>query len=157
VTRYDLAYRKRSLCSAGRAILPVLLAVLASAQAVPLDPSAVEREKLVREFVAAFNAQDSRRMLALADEKIEWISLTGAALKVDAAGATALQRSMDAYFKQCPSCRSTLEWVQSSTQRVVTLERAEWIRQGERKSQTGLAVYEFRQRKISRVYYFPAE
>jgi hypothetical protein len=115
------------------------------------------QETQVRQFVEAFNAHDSKRMIEMVDEKIQWVSVDGSSTAVETEGVSALQQNMDRYFKSCPSCKSTLEWVRSSSTRVITLERAEWVGKNGAKSQKSIAVYEFRADKISRVYYFPAE
>lgn len=118
------------------------------------------QEGRVREFVAAFNAHDSGRMLEMADENIQWVGVDGVAAalaSVKTENSKALRETMDGYFKRCPSCKSYLEWIQSAGSRVTTLERAEWTTKSGLKTQKSLAVYEFRAGKIWRVYYFPAE
>jgi hypothetical protein len=126
------------------------------AGAAPPDP-APTREQQVRAFVAAFNERDLDRMLALADEKIQWLSVDGAKLAVETEGKAALKESMTAYFKSCPSCRSSIEWLRDTGQRIAVLERASWTGKSGSVSQTSLAVYEFGAGGIVRVYYFPAE
>lgn len=116
-----------------------------------------QREVVVRQFVEAFNAHDTKRMLEMVDENIQWVSVDGTTASIEANGLPALKKSMDSYFARCSSCKSTLEWVQSGLDKVTTLERAEWTGKNGPKSQKGLAVYEFRGDKILRVYYFPVE
>lgn len=112
----------------------------------------------VRAFVAAFNARDLDGMLALADDAVEWASVDGTKVALETAGKEALRASMTSYFASCPSCRSTLEWVKAAGSRVAALERASWTNaKGEAKSQASLSVYELRDGRIARVYYFPAE
>lgn len=117
----------------------------------------VEQEKKVRQFVEAFNARDSKSMLLLAHENIQWLSVNREKTSIETEGIKALQESMDNYFRACQSCKSTLEWVQSAGSRVTTFERAEWTGKNGLKFQAGLAVYEFKNGKIWQVYYFPAE
>lgn len=119
--------------------------------------SGTQREAMVRQFVEAFNAHDTKRMLEMVDKNIQWVSVDGANAPIETEGRTALKKSMDSYFNRCTSCKSTLEWLQSSGSNVTTLERAEWVGKNGPKSQKGLAVYEFRGNKILRVYYFPVE
>jgi hypothetical protein len=65
---------------------------------------------------------------------------------------------MESYFKSCPSCRSELVWLQIAGSRVTALEKASFTNKaGVATSQSGLSVYEFRNGKILRVYYFPAD
>lgn len=111
----------------------------------------------IREFVEAFNKRDIDAMLELVDENIQWLNVDGEQIKVETEGKTALREGMSRYFRNCPSCKSSLGWVQNAGSRVVALERATWSVKNEMKSQSSLSVYEFRNGKIHRVYYFPAE
>lgn len=119
--------------------------------------SSVEQEKRVRAFVAAFNARDTDAMLALVDENIQWLNVDGPKVTIETEGKVALGQSMARYFKSCPSCKSSLVWVQIAGSRITAMERATWSAKSGAKSQSGLSVYEFNGDKILRVYYFPAE
>ena len=119
--------------------------------------SSIEPEKQVRAFVEAFNARDIDGMLALADENVQWLSVDGAKISVETEGKAALRESMTRYFRSCPTCKSSLEWIQRAGSRVTAMERANWTGKSGAKSQSGLSVYEFGGDKILRVYYFPAE
>jgi hypothetical protein len=115
------------------------------------------QEEQVREFVAAFNARDLDKMIDAVDDGIQWLSVDGVKVTVVTEGKKALRESMERYFRECPSCKSALEWTQVAGSRVSAMERASWTAKGAAKSQSGLSVYEFRGGKILRVYYFPAE
>ena len=60
-------------------------------------------------------------------------------------------------MRAAPSAKSELKWVQVTPDRVATLEIATWESKSGEKSQVSLAVYEFRDNLIARVYYYPAE
>lgn len=122
----------------------------------PADTRA-DIETEVRKFVAAFNERNIEAMLALVDEKVQWLNVEGAKVTVEAEGKNALRESMKRHFRACPSCKSSLDWVQRSGSRVTATERATWSGESGLKSQRSLSVYEFRYGKILRVYYFPAE
>jgi hypothetical protein len=136
-------------------LLAVAVAVLVASE--HQVTSSVEQERRVRAFVAAFNARDIDAMLALADDNIQWLSVNGPKVTIETEGKLALGQSMGRYFKSCPSCKSSLEWVQIAGSRVTAMERATWSSKSGAKSQSGLSVYEFNGDKILRVYYFPAE
>lgn len=144
-------------------ILKLWLIILITAVGVPASPvprpltSSVEPEKQVRAFVEAFNSRDIDVMLALADENIQWLIVDGAKVSVETEGKAALRESMVRYFRSCPSCKSSLEWIQRAGSRVTAMERASWTGKSGAKSQRSLSVYEFRGDKILRVYYFSAE
>ena len=143
--------------------LKLWLMILVTAVGVPASAvpravnSSVEPEKQVRAFVDAFNARDIDGMLALADENVQWLSVDGVKISVETEGKAALRESMSRYFRSCPTCKSSLEWLQRTGSRVAAMERASWSGKSGAKSQSGLSVYEFRGDKILRVYYFSAE
>lgn len=137
-------------------VLVTAVVVLAAPEPRPVN-SSIEQEKRVREFVGAFNARNVDAMLELADENVQWLSVDGAKVSVETEGKAALRESMGRYFRSCPSCKSSLEWIQSAGSRVTALERASWSGKSGAKSQRSLSVYEFLGGKILRVYYFPAE
>jgi hypothetical protein len=90
-------------------------------------------------------------------DDVSWLSITGEDVAVQVTGKSELVSSMNAYFESCPSCRSELSGIISTSDRVSAVELVSW--QGERgsMSQRSIAVYEFSQGLIQRVYYFPAE
>ena len=118
---------------------------------------AQSREELVKRFVAAFNQHDPDAMVAMVTEDVEWLSVDGRTVGRETEGKTQLRTSMAAYFKGCPTCRSTLAGVTASKDRVATVEVATWTSAQGPREQRGLAVYEFSGQLIRRVYYFPVE
>ena len=137
-------------------MLALVVLVLASSEHHPVN-AGVEQEKQVRDFVEAFNARNIDLMLELVDENLQWLSVNEAKVSIETEGKAALRQSMMRYFSSCPSCRSSLEWVQSAGSRITAMERASWSTKSGVKSQRSLSVYEFSGDKILRVYYFPAE
>ena len=93
----------------------------------------------------------------MADDGIQWVTIEGARAAVKTEGKTELRTILQQYFGQCPTCRSTLEWTKESGSRVAARERASWTAAAGPRSQTSLSVYEFKDGKILRVLYFPAE
>jgi hypothetical protein len=116
-----------------------------------------DREKQVREFIEAFNTRKIEKMLELVDESIQWLSIDGVKISVETEGKKALRESLEKYFRDCPTCKSSLEWVQIAGSRVTAKEKASWMSKNGPREQSGLSVYEFRNGKILRVYYFPAD
>jgi len=139
----------------------VLVIILGAVVTVSLETGSVnaqaDHEAGVREFVAAFNTRNIGAMLRAVDENVQWLSVNEAKVTIETDGKNALRESMERYFRSCPSCKSSLEWVKKSGSRVTAMERATWSGKSGLKSQTSLSVYEFRNGKILRVYYFPAE
>ena len=154
---------KNQLPFRAKITLQLGLVFLAMTLVAPASPgfrqasSGDEPENRVREFVEAFNARKIDLMIEMTAEKIQWMIIDGAKVTIETDGRAALRASMERYFRSCPSCKSSLEWVQTAGSRVTAMERATWSGKEGVKSQRSLSVYEFQDGKILRVYYFPAE
>ena len=135
----------------------VMVLAVSAARDSSASRSKPHHESQVRDFVAAFNDRNLDSMLSMADENIQWLSIDGAKITVETDGKAALRLSMESYFRKCPSCRSSLEWIRSAGNRVTALERASWTGKSGPVTQKGLSVYEFNAAGIVRVFYFPAE
>jgi len=130
--------------------------ILVQAQASPALALGA-RERLVQQFIDAFNAQDSAAMGRLVTEDVRWLSIEGENVAVETDSRQALLTGMDAYFHSCPSCRSSLSGMAATTDRVSAVETAQWRSANGLKQQRSISVYEFAGPLIRRVYYFPAE
>ncbi|MGM0631327.1 MAG: nuclear transport factor 2 family protein [Pseudomonadota bacterium] len=119
--------------------------------------AASERSEQIKQFVAAFNAHDAELMSQYVTDDIQWLSVNGDRIAVETSGKTELIKEMSGYFKSCASCQSELADITVLGNRVSTIEKASWRQNGELKSQKSLAIYEFSNNLIRRVYYFPAE
>ena len=115
------------------------------------------RSEIVRNFVDAFNAQDSARMATMVTDDILWLSVSGSNLSIEVQGKTDFVAAMQEYFASCPTCRSKLADVMPSHERVSVIEVASWRTSSGTNSQQSLAVYEFDGQRIKAVYYFPEE
>ncbi|WP_258808127.1 nuclear transport factor 2 family protein [Pseudidiomarina sp. CB1] len=134
-------------------MLTVLFLIgLFSAQATEVD-----RAVMVEKYIEAFNAQDSEAMARMVTDDVQWLTVNGAMVSVETAGREALVKAMDSYFASCSSCRSKLVDVQVLGSRVSVIEEASWLAGDERRSQSSIAVYEFSDQRIARVYYFASE
>jgi len=90
-------------------------------------------------------------------DDVKWLSLVADSVVIEASGRGALKQAMQSYFKAIPSARSEIEAALLSGSFVAVRERAFWQGKVGEKSQFSLAVYEVRDEKILRVWYFPAE
>ncbi|MGZ8378657.1 MAG: nuclear transport factor 2 family protein [Gemmatirosa sp.] len=112
--------------------------------------------RVVRAFVAAFNRHDVPAMLALTDTAIVWLGIAGDSVTIETRGRRALGESMTAYFRSTPGARSTLDAVTTLGPWVSARERAEWQGRTGPRAQSALSVYEVRDGRIRRVWYYPA-
>lgn len=121
------------------------------------SPQAVANIERLKAYNAAFNRHDVDAMMSMVSQDIEWLSVNGAAMAVEAQGAAALRESMIRYF-----ALPNVENPQSSHGPYVVdgpfiavQETATWGPEGERSSQSSLAVYEIETDKVRRVWYYP--
>ncbi len=121
------------------------------------DDRTSHNENTVGRYLAAFNAQDVSLMLEMVTEDIQWLSVSGGNLVIEVEGAQALGEAMSDYFRQCSSCRATIQDFVSTGNRVSVVEEASWKAVEGRRSQRALAVYAFSGSLIQRVYYFSEE
>ena len=144
----------RNRCFVSLGLLIVLAAPTTGSSKFDQQP---EREKLVRQLVAAFNDRNISGMLDVLDEDAQWLSIAGEKITLESSGKKSLRDRMVSYFRTCKSCKSSLDWIQTTGNRVLAMERATWLSKTGLKSHASLSVYEFRNNKILRVYYFPTE
>ncbi len=105
----------------------------------------------------AFNAHDVKAMAALVTNDVQWLNVADDKVTEETGSRDALVASMTAYFKSCPTCRSSLAGVIATANRVSAVEVAHWQGRDGPRTQRGIAVYEFSGELIRRVYYYPAE
>ena len=131
--------------------------LLLASFSVHCEENAPAHERVVKQFVAAFNAQDVDAMSELVTEDVQWLSISADKISVETNGKSALRSAMSDYFNGCPTCRSELTAVIATPNRVSAIEVASWKSKDEARRQSGVCVYEFSGGLIRRVYYFPSE
>lgn len=132
----------------GFAALLLLCGSSAANSATPAD--------VVRNFVAAFDRHDLPALIALAHPDIEWLSVNGPEVHLEAKGTDALEASISAYFESCSTCRSVVEVSSVNGQYVAAVETATWSVSGNTQSQASTSIYQIVDRQVRRVWYFPA-
>jgi hypothetical protein len=138
-------------------LLTVALAPAARAQPADAAPpeTPAEAEAVVRAFVEAYNRHDVAGMLALADTAVVWLSVAGDSVVVEARGAAELARGLEGYFRDVPSAASEVEAVTALGPWVAVRERARWTGEAGPRAQAALSVYEVRDGRVRRVWYYP--
>ncbi len=126
-----------------------------AAAAIFTGCASTPQETLVRRYTEAFNAHDVDAMLALAHPDVEWMSVMGDKVSVDARGHEALRAAMEDYFRSLPTARSEVEGALGHGEMLAVRERAHWrTGAGEDRSQASIAVYEVQEGLVRRVWYF---
>ncbi len=135
----------------------MLASTLMSNVTAQTQPTAKDREVLVQKFVDAFNQHDPEAMMAMMAPNIQWLNVDGEKISSEGSSREGIGASMKKYFKSCPTCRSRLDGVVATPNRLTAVEVAQWKSGAASKEQRSVSVYEFAGPLISRVYYFPAE
>ncbi|SUS05894.1 conserved exported hypothetical protein [uncultured Defluviicoccus sp.] len=121
------------------------------------EPSAKDLEARVVQLLEAFNRQDPEAMARLLAPDLQWMNISDDRMLQEASSREELVEGMAAYFRSCPTCRSSHAGLLSTPHRVAAIEVAEWTRDGVRHTRRSICVYEFSGDLIRRVYYVPAE
>lgn len=138
----------------GSGIIALLaMTVLVNVQAAAGKPPV----STVEAFMAAYNDHDVEAMLELVHPEVQWLSVEGDSIHVEADGASALGRAMRGYFASTPSSHSIVDDVMETGRFVSVRERATWKGKGGTRAQSALAVYEVENGRILRVWYYPAQ
>jgi hypothetical protein len=137
-------------------VLLVFLSIplLASGQ----QPQAAEPppRQVVAAYFKAYNAHDLDTVMSFIDPQIVWYTVTPDNTVVEVDGVTALRDGLVKYFKALPSSRSEGEVLGENGPWVSVRETAKWQSAPGPRAQTSLSVYELRNGKIRRVWYYPA-
>ncbi|MBI3886380.1 MAG: nuclear transport factor 2 family protein [Opitutae bacterium] len=120
----------------------------------PVTPEAV----LLRAYLAAFNRHEADAVAAFCADDLKWFSV-GADGKIgtDAENRPQLRDWLVGYFKSLPTVHSEFLALEQTGPILTVRERASWDNKaGQRVSQQAIGVYEVRDSRIVRVWYFPA-
>jgi hypothetical protein len=110
----------------------------------------------VNALMAAYNAHDVAAMRALWADDIVWFDIDGDRMTASVRGAAEFETGMQSYFRSFPDVRSTLSGALESGPYLTGVETATWTSGRGMQSQSAPVVYEVREGKIKRVWYYPA-
>ena len=112
----------------------------------------------VSTYIEAYNAGDVDAMSALMHPHIQWIAVENGKSEVVGDGREALVEQMTDYLSSPMETRSSIGKVIENGRFLTTRETAHWKDStGADKAQSSIAVYEFEDGLIRRVWYFPAQ
>lgn len=121
------------------------------------EPAENGHERTVYSYVEAFNAHNVEAMLEMVTDYVQWLTIDGDKIVTETDDKEKLRQALEGYFESCSTCKSNLEHVVSTGERVSAIEVASFeTAQGIQKQQS-ISVYEFSGNLIKRVYYFSAE
>lgn len=136
-----------------KSLIAIGLAVFLASPAAEAQSAA----KTVRALMDAFNRHDVDAMRPFWADEIVWYDVAGDKVAVAASGAAAMDAGMRDYFKSYPDVRSTLSRLVENGPYVTGVETARWTSEGAARAQAAVVVYEIRDAKVRRVWYYPAE
>lgn len=113
-------------------------------------------ESILSDWMSAYNRHSIEDMLDHAHPEIEWLFINEDQVLVETRGSEALASGLKSYFSSLPSARGTLHNLNAHDRFITVTEQAHWIKDDEPRSQCSLAVYEFEDNLIRRVWYYPA-
>ena len=122
-----------------------------------IDPESAVARTIITEHVRAFNAGDVEAMAKMQHPNIQWLSVKGNNVSVEVSGRDALSKNMKEYFKSPTKVSGTLKNWNVNAPYVSVTETASWTtKDGVKKSQSSMTVYELEDNLIRRVWYYPA-
>lgn len=122
-----------------------------------LSVYAQSKKTLVENFYSAFNAHDVEKMASFVSDDINVLYINKNTVVQDVKNIDMLKSSMTSYFSSIQSARSEIQNIMISGSYVSVHEKVSWISNGSVKSQFALGVFEIRNNKICRVWYYPSE
>lgn len=135
----------------------VLIAVLLTACIQPIEQQPTLPKIIISEHIQAFNAGDVEAMAKLQHPNIEWLTVSGNTISIEVAGRDALSKNMTEYFKSPTKITGNLRDWSVNDPYVSVTEIASWTaKDGTRRSQSSMTVYELEDNLIRRVWYYPA-
>lgn len=133
------------------------LMCILTACADPRSPEDAIPKSIISEHTRAFNTADVQAMSKMQHPNIEWFSVTGNHVSLEVAGRDALAKNMTAYFKSPTRVTGKLRGWNVNAPFASVTETASWTaKDGTKKSQSSLTVYELQDNLIRRVWYYPA-
>lgn len=135
----------------------LIVAACARTESASEAPPVGDSAAIVTGLMDAFNAHDPDAMREYWDENVTWIELSGAQAQVVTSSADQLYEELVAYFETIPSVRSSLENISVNGDYVSAVERPVWQQDGETKSQASIVVYEIKNGKVRRFWYYPPQ
>ena len=120
-------------------------------------PAATPEIAVVRAALAAYNSHDAAAVAAHYADDIKWFSVAGDKQSVEGDGRAAIEKWLAGYFKSLPDVRAEISEVAQTGPHVSFRERVTWTaKDGTRRAQSALGIYEVSDGKVRRAWYFPA-
>jgi hypothetical protein len=110
----------------------------------------------VQAFMEAFNERSVSGMLRHVDDNLRWYRIRNDLMVLETYGRDDFRTSMRTYFDSLEEVQSEIESVTWNGPFVSLRERVTWASRTGQQSQSALAVYEIKNGKIVRAWYYNA-
>jgi hypothetical protein len=113
---------------------------------------------VVRAALSAYNQRDAAAVAAHYTDDIAWFNVDkDGKQSVEGQGREAIQKWLAGYFRSLPDVRAEISDVAQAGAHVSFRERVTWTaKDGTKRAQSSLGIYEVRDAKIQRAWYYPA-
>ncbi|MFU8858887.1 MAG: nuclear transport factor 2 family protein [Cyclonatronaceae bacterium] len=119
-------------------------------------PEVPDEVVTVQAFMEAFNERSVSGMLRHVDDNLRWYRIRDDQMVLETYGRDAFRTSMRSYFDSLEEVRSEIESITWNGPFVSLRERVTWASRTGQQSQSALAVYELKNGKIVRAWYYNA-
>ena len=104
--------------------------------------------------IKAFNDRDIDLLVENIDENFEWFFITSDTMWVEVSGREQFRNGMESYFNSIPTVRSEISDLAIVGDRISFKETVYWENKKEKFSQEALGVYQIKNSKIFRAWYY---
>jgi hypothetical protein len=133
-----------------------LMAIAGCSSGTNGDPELPDEVLTVQGFMDAFNERSVSGMLRHVDDNLRWYRIRNDLMVLETYGRDEFRISMRNYFDSLEEVQSEIESVTWNGPFVSLRERVTWASRTGQQSQSALAVYEVKNGKIVRAWYYNA-
>lgn len=133
-----------------------LLTFIALTLTACAQPAEQPGHPIIQAYSNAYNEKDIIALKSLMHPDIEWVAIEGNEIEVHVSGKETLATEMESWFENPNLPKGKHRDWSINGDNVAVTEIAYWTtKDGEKKSQSALTVYELENNLVRRVYYFP--
>jgi hypothetical protein len=110
--------------------------------------------KTFNKQIEAFNQGDVQALTENVHQDFKWYYISSDTLMLEVSGKENFRKSMESYFQSIPSVQSEIESYTIDGNKISFREIARWKSKSGEKSQSAMGIYEIRENKIYRAWYF---
>ncbi|WP_251359755.1 nuclear transport factor 2 family protein [Kangiella sp. TOML190] len=137
-------------------LLSLSIGLLISSCSEPDNKTSLSNKQLVRNYIEAFAAQQPEKMLTMVSDDIRWHYLDLNGISYSGSGKKQLTKELVSYFASTDLQAVEVLKIQSEGDWLTVFEAPTWLKDKQKYTQKGVAVYYIEDAKISQVWYYPA-